>query len=649
VLHFDKTKIIISFSLIASLLLYFAGVKFVLVGACVAAGVCLLPPIAVMRSLVGRLFLSLFVFMAVFQAAATVQFFVLPSSRFAGPAAITTAMYLFAALLTDLRTTRVRERVTGLGNRHDAPGAIMAAIFLLPFIPILTGDDTVARVAQIGGAQAVDATNHFANIAQMMSGQHWTYAVGNYYPKSFHIVAAFLQDSLFVPQTSMDWHHAVFVFIGQYLVVGVLLAGAIGYFLSSVFTAVAQRYTMKHPGLLLAAAGVAAGAMAGPLLLWPFVQQGFLNYYYVIATILLAFTVLMTGSKAQLFSTVSLYLVLIFGAGLSWPLLIPPLLAILFFLLCRRSYLRVLRATPKLQLLGMAALVGVQFIPIGLQLRYGGSDTNINALGTLTAFHPLSLALSALILLGIAANRKIEREPVEKTIALVLPLLTFVGLLALMQLFLKGEVRYYVIKTAFLLESLNVVFLSCLVAVVLSQIDLGAVEKFFTAAIVPAVVMFALFAVTANPLADLRNLWRTEANQVKPDFYDADLSLYARLGEAGEIDGFNTTLFHYSPVNNAYSAHMQISHWANMLQYDGASDDGLALYCNVGLYGKFGFGAVNHTPEMQAQWVEGVRECVRLTKDLGGEHIILTDPASEEVVRSDFGDVARVVTYESKG
>jgi hypothetical protein len=69
----------------------------------------------------------------------------------------------------------------------------------------------------------------------------------------------------------------------------------------------------------------------------------------------------------------------------------------------------------------------------------------------------------------------------------------------------------------------------------------------------------------------------------------------------------------------------------------------------VGLYGKFGFGAVTDTEEMQAQWVEGVRECARLTKDLGKQHIILTDPASEDVVRSDFGDVARVVTYESKG
>jgi hypothetical protein len=242
-----------------------------------------------------------------------------------------------------------------------------------------------------------------------------------------------------------------------------------------------------------------------------------------------------------------------------------------------------------------------------------------------------------------------EREPREKSIALVLPLLTFVGLLALMQLFLKGEVRYYVIKTAFLLESLNVVFLSCLVAVLLSQMDLGAVGKFFSAAIVPAVVMFSLFAVTANPLSDVRNLFRTEANQVKPDFYDADLSLYARLGEADEIDGFNTTLLHHNPLNNTYSAHMQTAFWANMMQYDGGPDDGLALYCNVGQYSKFGFGSINDGEEMQRQMIEGVKECARLTRDLGGEHIILTDPASEDVIQGEFGEVARVETYEGRG
>jgi hypothetical protein len=647
--HFDKTKIILCVSLMASLLLYFGGVKFALVGACLAAGVLLLPPVAVMSSLVGRLFLSLFVFVAAFQAAAAIQFFAFPSSGFAAPAAIAVAIYLIAALLTDLRTTGVKEKIAGLGNRYDAAGAIVAAIFLLPFIPILIGDDTVARVAQIGGAQAVDATNHFAYIAQMMAGQHWVYEVDNYYPKSFHIVTAFLQDSLFVPQTSMDWRPAVFVFIGQYLVFGVLLAGAFGYFLSSASTALAQRYTMKHPRLLLLATSVAAGAIVGPLLLWPFVQQGFLSYYYVITTILLAFAVLMTGPKDRLFSTMWLYLVLIFGAGLSWPLLIPPLLATLAFLLCQGSYLRLLLGMPKRHLLGLGALVAVQFIPIGFQLRYTGSDSNINALGGLTAFHPLSLLLSALIVLGIAANPKMEREPREKSVALVLPLLTFVGALALMQLFLKGEVRYYVIKTAFLLESLNVVFLSCLVAVALSRIDIGAVGRFFAVASVPAVVMFALFAVTANPLADVRNLFRTEANQVKPDFYDADLRLYAKLGEAGEIDGFNTTLLHYNAVNNAYSAHLQTAFWANMLQYDGRPDDESALLCNGKIYGKFGFGGITHTEEMQAQWIEGVKNCARLTKELGGEHVILTDPASVDLIRGEFGDVARVETYEGKG
>jgi hypothetical protein len=52
---------------------------------------------------------------------------------------------------------------------------------------------------------------------------------------------------------------------------------------------------------------------------------------------------------------------------------------------------------------------------------------------------------------------------------------------------------------------------------------------------------------------------------------------------------------------------------------------------------------------MQAQWIEGVKNCARLTKELGGEHVILTDPASVDLIRGEFGDVARVETYEGKG
>ncbi|WP_097182300.1 hypothetical protein [Blastococcus haudaquaticus] len=644
----DKLKMIIGSSLIVSLLLYVVGIKFVLVATCVAAGVVLLPPVAVMRSLVGRLFLSVFVLMGVFQASATIQFFAFPSTGFAASAAITTVIYLVAALLTDRTTDDVRDLVTRFASRHDVPGAVVAAIFLVPFVPFLIGNDTVARVAQIGGGQAVDSTNHFANIAQMMSGQHWVYAVGNYYPKSFHIVTAFLQDALFVPQISMSWRGAVLVYIGQYLVFGVLLAGALGYFASAVFAAVAQRYPIARPGLLLSAVGLAVGAAAGPFLLWSFVHQGFLNYYYVMATILLAFTALMTGSKERLFSTLSLYLVLTFGAAMSWPLLIPVLLATPFVLMCQRSYLDLLRAMPKRHLLGVAVLVVVQFIPIGLQLRYGGSDNGVNALGGLTTFRPLSLLLGALIVFGLAVNKNIDRDSRDKSIALVLPLLTFIALLAVMQLFLTGEVRYYVIKTAFLLEAVNIVILSCVVAVVLSQMDLGAVGRFFAAAITPAVAIFALFAVGANPLSDLRNLFRTEANQVKPDFYDADLALYARLGEAGRVDGFNTTLLHYNPLNDTYGAHMQTARWANMMQYDGGREDGLALYCQVMQYSKFGFGSVNDSEDMQREMVQGIKDCAQVSKDLGREHIILTDPASEQRIRDEFGDVATIVTHETR-
>lgn len=640
--RFDVATVVLAVSLVASVPLYLIGLRFVVVLACLAAGVCLLPSIAVLRSLVGRVFFSGLLFFAVFQIAATVQFFALPSARFAVTAAITAGIYLIAVVLSDVTTDDVRDRVVGIANRHDAAGAIVAAVFLLPFVPMLIGDDTVARIAQIGGSQAIDATNHFRGIAQMMRDQHWTYYVGHYYPQSFHITAAFLQDSLFVPQTGMGWQGAVLVFMGQYLVLGVLLAFAIGYFLSSVLTAFSAGQSTRSGGFLLYAASCATGVVAGSFLLWPFVQNGFLNYYYALATILVAFAVLLTGSRDRLFPTIALYLVLVFGAGLSWPLLIPPLLATLALVLCQKGHPAALRAMPKHQLLALAVLVALQLVPIAMQLTYSGPDASqgINLTGSLRVFHPLSLALGAVIVLGIAAHKTVGRDLKDRSIALLLPLLAFIGVLALMQLFLVGEVRYYVIKSAFLLETLNVVFLSALVAVALARWDLGGPGKFFTAAVVPAALVFSLFALTGNPLDDVRNLWRTASGQEKPAFFDADLSLYSRLGSAGELDGFNSTVLHHDPATNRYSAHMQIEFWANMMQYDASPDDEQELACNGELYTNLAFG--DPTEARQDRLLEQIKECARITKDLGREFIIVTDPGSKSALEQVFGGVARI-------
>ncbi|MGY1708166.1 GtrA family protein [Geodermatophilus sp. SYSU D00758] len=639
-----RTRTIAAASLGAAFLLYLVGVPFVLLGMCLVIGVLVLPPVPVMGSVAGRLVLSVLLFFAVFQVAATVQFLVLPSSRFGVSAALTAGVYLTAVVLADLDAIPVRDRVAGLVNRYDGAAAIVVAVFLLPFTPIVVGDDAVARVAQIGGGTAIDATNHFAMIGRLMGQQHWSYGgADGYYPQGFHIVVAFVQDGLGIAQTSADWRQGVLVYIGQYLVSGALMAAAIGYCLSGLLLRLAGRGAPEGGGLLLHAAGTAAGAIAGPFLLWSFVTQGFLNYYYVIATVLVAFVLLLTGTQDRPFAGVSLYLVLVFGAGLSWPLLIPPLLATVVLVVGRKGCLGAVRAMPRRQVLGLVVAIGMQFVPLALQLHYDGSGGRINFTGGLRDFHPLSLLLSAAVLLVVATSSRLDRELRERCIALVLPLLAFVGLLSLVQFFLVGEVRYYAIKSAFLLESLNLVFLCCLVAVALLRLDLGAAGKFATAAVVPVAVVFSLLAVTANPLTDVRNLFRTEAGQVKPDFYDADLSTYVALGIAGDVGNFNTTLLHHDAGSDKYFAHMQISFWANMMRYDGETIRNDVHECNKDVYENLAFGTA--TDAEQRRLIARIKECARLTREDGEEYVIVTDPASESLIRDEFGAVARVVVH----
>ena len=644
--RFDRAQVVLVVSLVGSLLLYLAGFRSLLLAACVAAGVLLLPVTAVTRSLAGRLFLSVLVFFSVFQAAATLQFLLLPDSRFEVAAAITAGGYLLAALLVDRAPIDVPDGVGRLWNRNDSAAAIVAAIFLLPFAPVLLGSHAVTRVAQMGGGQAKDGINHLAGIADMGHAQHMTYVEGSYYPQGFHITVAFLQDALSLSPAEVGWEGSVFLFMGQYLVSGILLACAMGYLLSSVVGAFSRRTQGGIAPALLYAAGIATGAVAGPFVLWPFVHHGFLNYYYAIAAILMAFAVLLTGSRQRLFPTVGLFLGLVFGAGVSWPLLIPPLLVTLALFLVQPGYLRLLRDLPVHQLVVLGALVAMQFVPIVFQLAYSGAGASqgINLPGGLAAFHPLSLLLSAAIVLAFAASRSLDRELKERGLALVLPLLGFIGVLALMQLFVVGEVRYYVIKSAFLLETLNVVLLAGLAALALSALDMAAVAKFFAVAVVPSAIVFSVLAVTSNPLADVRNLFRTEAGQVKPDFFDDDLATYARLGTSGDVHGFHTTVLHYDPEWERYSAHMQIPFWVNMLQYDGSEGARQSLAYNGELYNNLTLGTA--TEAEQQRLVRSLAECAQLARDRGEEYIIVTDPRSVSVIEEEFGELVRIETYE---
>ncbi|WP_222194144.1 hypothetical protein [Modestobacter italicus] len=638
-----KPTLILAVSLVVSLGLYLLDITFVLPIVCIVVGAFLLPPLGVVNSVVGRLFFSFLVFFGVFQGAVMLLFLVLPDSRFPVSAALTTAAYLVATVVLSRAPDALNDRFNGLCNRHDVPGVIVGAVFLLPFLPFLMGDQTVARVAQIGGGQAIDGINHYITTAQMMDQQRLNYSEGHYYPQGFHITLGFLQDAWSIPQVSADWREGTFVFIGQYLVFGLLLAGAIGYFLATVFATLSRRREVQHASLLLYATSVAVGATAGPFLLWPFVQQGFLNYYYVIATILLAFVILLAGSKDRLFSTSGLFLVLLFGVGMSWPLLVPPVLATLLIVLCQRSYLLQFRGLPNPHLLGLVVLLVAQFVPIAFQLLYSAGGSGINLTGSLRDFHWLSLLLSALVIGALAADRKTDRYVRERSIGLLLPLLAFVSVLALMQLFLKGEVRYYVIKSAFLLETLNFVFLASLIAVALSQVDIGALGKVCVAAVVPAVVVFSLLAVTTNPVTDVRNLFRTEAQQVKPAFFDADLATYERLGLAGEISHYNSTLLHYDAEQDKWFAHMQIAYWAGAMQYDVSEYEDAAKVCAGRIYDTLSFGTGS---EAEQEWLPGgIKDCARIAAANDEEYIIVTDPGSEDVVREEFGSVAKVETH----
>jgi hypothetical protein len=170
------------------------------------------------------------------------------------------------------------------------------------------------------------------------------------------------------------------------------------------------------------------------------------------------------------------------------------------------------------------------------------------------------------------------------------------------------------------------------------------VVKLFAAAI-PLLIFFGAYSINANPFYDLRNLFRTEASQEKPAFFDADVSNYTELASKGDITKFNSTLVHYDAKKDLYYAHMQLPYWMNMNGYDGLVESSLpSLNCNGKLYSILNFAAPSE--EQQSEFKDMVRKCIAFAKVNNKTYYIVTDKESSRYIRSEFTDNSVTIVTE---
>ncbi len=640
-------------AVLVALVLYFVGIKFLLVPALLFLNARYLPMPKVFGSWFSRLFVSFAFVVVLLQIAATVQFLAWPQSNFMLLAALLVLLQVGLWYFIPVQPAQ-KYSDRKLFDSRELCGLVVVFFFLLPFAPIFVGQNSVYKIAQIGSIEAIDATNHYAGIAEMNVAQHFTYAPSYYYPKGFHIATAFVENTVFPSQFSLGWRVNAVLFFAQYVALAAALAYALFYLVASLFEAAGQKVAKLGTKLLLA---FSLGPTLALLYLIPFVNEGFLNYYYVIATILIGMCYVVdvkgkqddwkgfAGGDEKLRWALFAYLLLAFGASASWPLLIPPLVLVGVLLVVPPSLnplpsIRRLFARPGWPLVVVFLL---QLVPIYFQLKYSGSDSTqgINLTGGLKQFHPYILLAGAAFVLGVGLSKKLDEDFRKLVFVLYVPLLAFVGLLALVQYFTVGEIRYYAIKSSILLEILLLAL--GVVLLVRASLAQGARDLKYAAMlpIFPVVIALLLISSVANPLKDVRDLFRDRSHQEKPAFFDQDTSTYAKLASQGDIRHFNSTLLHYDQTKHVFYAHMQIPFWMNMMQYDGTRTDTKALDCVGRLYGNLDFG--NFTPPEQQAMVAQLKTCATDARARGLTFYVLTDKDSASTISDTFGDLVKVV------
>jgi hypothetical protein len=645
--HFKEAIVVV-----LALALYLVGVKFLLLPVLLFLNARYLPIPKFFASWFSRLFVSFAFMVVLLQIAATIQFLAAPHSNFMMLAGLLTLLQVGLWYFIPVQPTQ-KYQDRKLFDTKDLCALVVAGFFLLPFAPIFAGQNSIAKIAQIGSIEAIDATNHFAGIAEMNVTQHFSYAPSYYYPKGFHIATAFVENTAFQSQFSLGWRGSAVLFFAQYVVLALGLAYALYYLGIGLMEAAGQKVQKFWTKLLLA---LALGPTLALLYLIPFVNEGFLNYYYVIMTIVLgmAYLVEVKGKQddwkkfvedERLRWALFAYLLLAFGASASWPLLIPPLVlvGVLFVLPQNANPIESLKLLLKRPGWPLILVFLLQLVPIYFQLKYSGSDgtQGINLTGGLKQFHPYILLAGAALVLGVGLSKRLDEDFRRLVFFLYMPLLVFIALLVLMQYFATGEIRYYVIKSSILLELLFLV----LGVVLLLQAFLDRTPKDIKYQIMipifPLAIVLLLLSSLANPLKDVRDLFRDRSHEEKPAFFDQDTSTYTRLATQGDIHHFNSTLLHYDQKKEVFYAHMQIPFWMNMMSYDGTWTDTKALDCVGRLYGNLDFGTFS--PSEQDAMKTQLKSCANAAHDRGFTFYIVTDKESAPAVQDTFGSVAKVV------
>lgn len=645
-----KDKLVLSIGpIIIALALYLLGLRLFLMPTILCVFSLLIPYPSILKSFFSRLVVSLLLFYSIYQIAAVLQLYIFSYSSFRAGSILVSGVSILLILVCSRKTVR---SVRPLLAKEDIYGIIVSAFFIVPIAVYCLSGNSLQKAANIGSIQGNDGATHFMMLTEASVNQRYTYAKGAlYYPFGFHLTTAFAEDSIHLSHAKQNWATNARLYIAEYLAMAGILAFAV-YYACLYFLRIMKGSAVSHGQKALAALSIGPPLMLFYLI--PFLYNGFLNYFYIIATIIFALLFIIDPESDVKDDYPSAYqlrrffigLLLLFGASSSWPLFVP-LVLLIALCFCSQGLVERFRYNKGSFISREAWLVyfgvGLQLIPLLLQLAYSGSSTSegLNASGALKVF-PTSLFLFCGVFIGYLITSKDSARSLKAVLSNVfVPSIAFVTLLAAYQYFDLGELRYYVIKIAMVLE---IMVLALFVAWLINKCinaDLTLLSMLVIVIISPTILVFALISFNNNPLKDLRDLFRDYSHEAKPAYVSQDALNYAKIGKDNDVKDYNSIALHYSQDKMKLFAHVQTAYWANTISFKpnmlayGLKDCHYKAYLNM-LLGNF-------TDQEQTELIDNIKQCAMLANNIGNKYYIVTDAQSAPYIENIFQHSVEIV------
>jgi len=617
-------------------LLYFAGFTMLFVLALIYVLAIGVPYPRMLRSLVSRLIAGSLLAISATQLMAVVQFFVFPSSDFR-----ILSLLVFLAIVGTVWLLRKRlpKEPLVLWQRKDAAAALAVLFFVVPLVVLCFWKNNPVHLTQFAGTQSPDGVSHEIAIAEMDGAQHLNYRTVQYYPKGFHLASAFFLRGVHANQRDLSWLGNARVYVGMYAVWGAILIYLLFYLSRQLLDSLAAK--LRHlPNALVACT---LGPIVAVLYALPFLYNGFINYYYICAAVVLGVLYLYEytpQAKQEGCWFMLAYLLLVFGVSMSWgPLLTPALLLIpvLYLIPGTESVKATIRRLTRRENWVIIAAFVVQLAPLYLHFKYAklNSAQGINAQGIIRDMHFGLLLAGIGLVLWLVLRSKVTDVLRRFAINVLLPMYLLVGLLIALQYFAVGELRYYSIKTAYLLELFIVAVLVAAVVYAALQRGLPSLHRWLLVPIVLGTgLLLALGMSGANPLLPVRQVFRQLDNFGTPAFYQTDVQSYTTLGVAGKLTGANNEALHYDTSANKIFGNGLIGNWANAMQHTtSGTPEGAA--CSSTAFTTLTYGTGQ--PSEQSTIINAVNKCIALSAAHHQAYYIITDPQSAVYLRQIFG------------